>query len=366
MQQLGDPVVLTPGVRVFDFLRGETVDISVLQGGNPDLLSDNRRVMKLGLNLRPFADKDLTLTANYTDQSLRNPIASFPTATPEIEAAFPDRFVRDAEGRLLRIDSRPVNFLRSERRDLRWGINFSKRIGPPPPERPAGGWRGRGAGGGGAPRPEGAPAAAPGERPAGVGSGAGQRPAGDGQRGGGGRGFGGGRGGFGGGGRGGRLQFALYHTWRLEDSILIREGVPELDLLGGSAVGSRGGRPRHEFEAQAGLFKNGMGARLTANWQAGTTVNGRLVPGGGTTGDLRFSSLATFNLRLFADLAQQRSLVRDHPWLRGTRISLNIDNLFDSRIDVRDQAGVNPIGYQPAYVDPLGRSVRLSIRKLFF
>jgi outer membrane cobalamin receptor len=363
MQQLGDPVVLTPGVRVFDFLRGETVDISRLEGGNPDLRADNRRVMKLGLNVRPLSETDLSFSANYTDQSIRNPIASFPTATPEIEAAFPERFVRDGEGRLLRIDSRPVNFLRSERRDLRWGFNFSKRIGPPPPERPAGGWRGRGAGAGGAPRPEGSPEASPGERPAGVGPGVGQRPAGEGRRAGGGR---GGRGGFGGGGRGGRVQFALYHNWRIEDRIVIREGVPELDLLSGSAIGSRGGRPRHAIEAQAGLFKNGMGARLTANWESGTKVNGRLAPGGGTTGDLRFSSLATVNLRLFADLGQQRWLARDHPWVRGTRISLNVDNLFDSRIDVRDEAGLNPIGYQPAYLDPLGRSVRLSIRKLFF
>jgi iron complex outermembrane receptor protein len=359
MQQLGDPVVLTPGARVFDFLRGETVDITRLEGGNPDLAADNRRVMKLGLTLKPLADEDLTLRADYTDSRTRNPIASFPTATAEIEAAFPDRFVRDSEGRLLRIDVRPVNFLRSDRKDLRWGFNFSKRIGPPPPERPPGGW-------GGARRAEGgSPAGQAGGAPAGA------RPAPDGTarqgRGpGGGGGFRGGGGGFGGGGRGGRIQLALFHTWHIEDKILIREGVPELDLLGGSAIGSRGGRPSHEIEAQAGLFKNGMGARLTANWQSGTTVRGSTAVGGGTTGDLRFSDLATVNLRLFADLGQQRSLVRDHPWLRGTRISLNIDNLFDSRIGVRDQAGLTPIGYQPAYLDPLGRSVRLSLRKLFF
>ena len=36
MQQLGDPVLLTPAVRVFDFVRGETVEIARLEGGNPD------------------------------------------------------------------------------------------------------------------------------------------------------------------------------------------------------------------------------------------------------------------------------------------------------------------------------------------
>jgi hypothetical protein len=386
MQQLGDPVLLTPGVRVFDFIRGETVDIGRLDGGNPDLAADNRRVIKLGLNFKPFSDKDLNFNLDYNASRIRNPIASFPTATAEIEAAFPERFLRDAGGQLLRIDSRPINFASSTRKELRWGINFSKPIGPQPPP---GGWRGRGggaggAGAGGAPSGGGAAgtpgtggqgagatpgAGGPGAAPGGnAGQGAGQRgPGGFGGRGG----FGGGRGGFGGGrggfgGRGGRIQLALYHNWRIEDRILIRDGLPPLDLLNGSAVGSRGGQPRHELEFQAGIFKNGLGARLTGNWQSGTTVKGVPDGFGGTTGDLHFSDTTRFNLRLFADLGQQRDLVRKHPWLRGTRISLSIDNLLDSRQQVRDEAGLTPLSFQPGVVDPLGRSVRLTLRKLFF
>jgi hypothetical protein len=352
MQQLGDPVLLTPNVRVFDFLRGESVDISRLDGGNPNLAADNRRVFKLGLNAKPFAKKELTFTANYTNSRIENPIASFPTATPEIEAAFPERFLRGADGRLLRIDNRPVNFARSDREELRWGVNFSKPIGPQP-QPGAGGWRGRQ--GQGAGSPAGAPA------PGGATTQQGPRgprgpSAGQGGRGG----FGGGRGGFGGGGRGGRLQLAFYHNMRLQDEILIRPGLAPLDLLNGSAVGSRGGQPRHELEFQAGLFKNGLGARLSGNWQSGTEVTG------GSSGDLAFSDFATLNLRLFADLGQQRSLARKHPWMRGMRISLAVDNLFDSRLQVRDASGLTPLNYQPNLLDPLGRSVRISVRKLFF
>jgi hypothetical protein len=139
-----------------------------------------------------------------------------------------------------------------------------------------------------------------------------------------------------------------------------------LDLLNGSATGSRGGQPHHQIEAQAGLFRNGLGARLTANWQSGTTVRGVPDGTGGSTGDLRFSDFGTVNLRLFADLGQQRSLVRRARWLRGARVSLSVENLLDSRIDVRDETGVTPLSYQGAYLDPLGRSVRVSLRKLFF
>ncbi len=351
IQQLGDPVLATPNVRVFDFVRGETVDLTRIEGGNPDLIADNRRVVKLGLNVRPFDDTDLSFSANYTDSRIENPIASFPTATAEIEAAFPDRFTRDASGRLVQIDSRPVNFARSDREEMRWGINFSKPLGPQPPP---GGFRRRRAEGG-------APGAGAGAGEAGA---PGQGPRAGGPRGPGGGGFG--RfGGFGGG-RGGRLQLGLYHNWRFKDEILIREGVPALDLLNGSAVGSRGGQPEHEVELQANLFKNGLGARLTGSWQSGTFVRGVAGAGGQASSDLRFSDLTTLNLRLFADLGAQRSLVQRSPFFRGSRVSLSIDNLLGTRLQVRDAAGETPLGYQAGLLDPVGRSVRISFRKLFF
>jgi hypothetical protein len=205
-----------------------------------------------------------------------------------------------------------------------------------------------------------------GTAPGGAQAAEGQRQRGQGRQGGfGGRGGGfGGPGGFGGG-NGGRLQLGLFHTWRFEDSILIRPGVPELDLLNGSAFGSSGGRPRHAVEAQASIFKNGFGARLTANWQAATEVRGLATSAGGQRSDLFFSDTTTMNLRLFANLGQQ-AIVTRNPWLRGTRVSLLVNNVFNSRPDVRDASGITPLGYRPDELDPLGRSVTLSIRKLFF
>ena len=142
--------------------------------------------------------------------------------------------------------------------------------------------------------------------------------------------------------------------------MLIHEGLPPLDFLNGSAVGNRGGRPRHEVEVTAGITRNGLGARVNANWQSGTTVRNAAA------GDLEFSDLATFNLRLFADLGAQRRLVERVPFLRGARVSLIVNNLFDSRPEVRDAFGATPLAYRGPFLDPLGRSVRISFRKLFF
>lgn len=368
IQQLGNPLIQTSGSRVFDYVRGETVDITRTSGGNPFLSEDDRRVIRLGATIKPLSEEDLTFTANYINSRIRNPIASFPTATATIEAAFPERFMRDASGRLIGIDSRPINFARQDHEEIRWGINFSKRISSPPPSTD-GRRRGENA------QPNLRELLPPGgERPPSTpqaGQSAGEPGRGSGARGGGeraGAGPGGGPRGPGGGfgrgpgGRGTRLQLAAYHTINLQDTILIANGGPRLDLLKGDAIGSSGGQPRNRVQVQAGITHNGLGARLTGAWQEGTTVFG----GPGTASELRFSSLATLNLRLFADLGQQRALVEKIPFFRGARLTFSVTNLFNERIHVRDANGDTPVNFQPGYLDPLGRSVRISFRKLFF
>ena len=40
-------------------------------------------------------------------------------------------------------------------------------------------------------------------------------------------------------------------------------------------------------------------------------------------------------------------------------------NLFDAKPRVRDAAGAVPLSYQSDLLDPLGRTISISIRKLF-
>jgi hypothetical protein len=363
VSHLGDPILETPGTRVFDFTRGQTVEVTAITGGNPDLLADRRNVVKIGGNWKPFEQTDLRLRGEYVRSRLDNPVSSFPGPSATLQAAFPERFVRDASGQLVSVDFRPVNYDSARRDTLRWGFDFSKPLKSSPPSRAAiEEFRRRALARSGqsaapapeSPPPEGAPppGAAEGGPPPGGGGG------GFGQGGGGGRGFGGRF--FGGGGRNsGRLQFSLTHTINLVDEVTIRPGLPKLDYLHGEALGSTGGRPRHQVEAQAGYFNNGLGARLSANWRSGTRVES-------TTGDdLRFSPFGSFDLQLFANLGQRFDLVAKHPWLRGSSVRLAVDNLFDSRPKVRNAAGGVPFTYQPDLLDPIGRTVSISIRKLF-
>nr|WP_218036468.1 TonB-dependent receptor [Sphingobium sp. EM0848] len=393
-QQITDPLISTPNVSVFDYATGQTVFVNQLSGGNAALKESVRDQFRLSATVKPFEKPNLTLTATYTNSRTSNPIAAFPTPTPAIEAAFSQRFLRDEDGNLVQIDTRPINYLRSQSEQLRWGFDLSiplkshiqkvieawRAAGARPEERPKElqdlrgmfGNRGPGAGQGGGQPPQGQES---GDRPRGEGEqgpGGGGGPGG-GFNGGGGRGPGGGGfggpGGFGGGrggGGGGRLSFSLYHTWHFTESILIAPGVPELDLLNGGATGSSGGQPRHEINARMGYTNNGLGARLSVDWESGTHVDGALSGTSSGSSRLNFGSLATVDLRLFANLGQMPALVKQHPFLRGARVSIGIDNLFNQRRDVTDASGITPVRYQPGYLDPLGRAVTISFRKLFF
>ena len=68
---------------------------------------------------------------------------------------------------------------------------------------------------------------------------------------------------------------------------------------------------------------------------------------------------------MFFDLGGMPKLMAK-PWARGLRVSVGVNNIFDSRQHVRDANGDTPLRYQPAYLDPLGRTVSISIRKLIF
>ena len=346
LQQLGDPLIETPNVSIFDFVNGETVQVTTLTGGNPNLLADTRNVLKIGGNWQPFEKTDLRLRAEYVRQSIDDPQSSISASNETLEAAFPDRFQRDENGTLVAVDLRPINFQQSRRDTLRWGFDFTKPLQSKPPSQQAiAAFRERFQGrqqaqGEGAAQPP-----SPSEGGAGAGAGAG----------GGFRGRGGGR--FGGR-NGGRLTFSLTHQLNLVDETVIADGVPKLDFLHGDAVGQTGGRPRHELQFEAGYYNNGLGARLQGNWRNGTTVES-------TSGDLRFSPYADVDLRLFANLGENFDLVAKHPFFRGTSVRLDVDNIFNARPKVRDEAGTTPLSYQPDLLEPVGRTIGVTFRKLF-
>jgi hypothetical protein len=164
-------------------------------------------------------------------------------------------------------------------------------------------------------------------------------------------------------GRRGSAQFSLVYTHRLKDEVRIAPGLPALDLLDGDTLFDADGSPRHEIELQAGANRDGYGGRMIVKWRDGSRIAGGVSSSGPV--DLAFKPLLTVDLRLFADLGLQRFALRNE-FVRGARVSLVVENLFDQLPRVRSADGTVPLNYQPALLDPQGRTLRLSFRKLFF
>jgi hypothetical protein len=352
LRDLGNPLLVTPNSRVFDFVTGQTVLVQSITGGNPDLESDRRRIWKLGGTFKPLTKTDLTLRADYIRTRIADPVSRFAGPTPALEAAFPSRFQRDAAGNLISVDLRPVNYASSATDQLRWGFIFSKPLRSARPSQSVldrlralrqqqgggtqggqGGQRGPGGGGGGF-------------------------RGGGGYGGGGFRGGGRGGGGRFGGGQGGRLQLSVFHTILFKDQVRIGPGLPAVDYLNGEAQNGTV-TPRHKIETDAGWYNNGFGVQLSGTWQSG----GKII--GGDRGTLDFSPLAKVNFNIFANLGDRIEWTLKHPWMRGLQIRMGVDNIFDAKQKVRDAAGGVSINYQPDLLDPVGRVVSISIRKLF-
>ena len=328
VRQLGDPFVETPGTRMFDFTNGVVNRAAVLTGGNPGLKTDTRKTFDLSAQWQPLSTVDLRLRGDYAHVSIDRPISNI-TVSPEIEQAFSDRFTRDASGNLESVDLRPVNFASAQRDTLLLGFDFTK---PLKSHRATNDEvakavdKARAAGI--AVPPVAANAASQ------PGSLASVIPT------------------------NGRLTFSLTDTITMVDRAIIAPGLAPLDYLHGAAIGQTGGQPRHQVQAQAGWSNNGMGARIGANWRSATTVDTAIGS------SLHFSPVATFDLRLFANVGQYLPIVTRAPWLRGASMRFEVGNIFDARPRVHGGGSV-PIGYEPTMLDPMGRTFMLTLRKQF-
>jgi hypothetical protein len=295
VQQLQAPPIYTRNVETFDYITQQTVYLTEITGGNDVLASTDSRQGSFGVSVGPFAGKTEFL-AHYEESRINNAIGALPPTNAAVESAFPDRFVRDADGTLIEIDDRSVNIEREQVADVKWGFNVWIPVGESQAMAMAN-----------------------------------------------------------------RVEFSLFDTWYLRDVTLIRSGIPELNLLDGAPSDVSGGEPRRKIEFHTLYHRDGVGVLLAVAWRRPTVVGS----GDPAAPDpIYFSSLGTADLRVFLDLGHL-PLMRGAPWAQGARASLAVTNLFDRRLSVHDADGATPTAFEPGFLDPLGRVLALTIRKVF-
>jgi hypothetical protein len=198
---VADPIIETPGVRYYDPVNSETVDVTEISGGNPALGAQRAANRRVSISIKPAPKLALNLFADYFGTRNRDIISALPPASDLIIAAFPDRFIRDLGGTLVAVDVRPVSFARQSEDRLRYGFNLNLPLGT------------NASGKAGGPR----------------------------------------------------LQVNAAHSWVLDSELRISSGFEPIDLLSPDAIGlGSAGRPRHQFDFTLGYADRGLGLRLNA------------------------------------------------------------------------------------------------------
>jgi hypothetical protein len=308
---LTDPTLSAPNVPFFDFATGSSVLVTTVTGGNAALAPERRRVTTLGVAVTPFRGKDVRLGVDYLDIRIRNQATMPGAATPAVQRAFPDRFVRDAGGVLTQVDLRSVNIASERERKLQVTANLYLQLGPEPPPPPA--------------PPAGLSATVPTPPPPPPRP----RPS---------------------------IFAAITTSIRLENAVTLRPGLAPLDLLNGETLSGTGGRPRWEVDANIGGNIGPINLGTYSRLQGPTRIRNDLAPS-----DLRFSGRTW--IVLYSQFDIEKLVIR--PWTRRLSLQLTVENLLNDRINVRDRTGAVPNRFQPAFLDPIGRSIRIGMRKLF-
>jgi hypothetical protein len=115
--------------------------------------------------------------------------------------------------------------------------------------------------------------------------------------------------------------------------------------------------PRTYGYAYGGINHGGMGLTFNAWYQAPNRIRSA-----DPSADLRFSSVFKLNTGAYIGLG---GLLPREKWARRLRVGFDVSNLTDARQQVRDRNGIVPNRLQPDYLDAIGRTATITLRKLF-
>lgn len=130
-EKLYAPMAYGNPITVYDFRTGQSVEVLPLTGGNPDLRAPKLDGVTLGVSSGPFTAWRLITNASYQRSETIDGIGSMPATTAEVEAAFPSRFQRDADGKLVSIDQRPINIDSAVSSSVSANFNLSLPVADP-------------------------------------------------------------------------------------------------------------------------------------------------------------------------------------------------------------------------------------------
>jgi hypothetical protein len=141
----------------------------------------------------------------------------------------------------------------------------------------------------------------------------------------------------------------------LSDKLQLRPGTPVLDILAGDTF-KGWGSPRVTSYFFGGIGYLGNSVSIGGWYQGGARVRSDRPES-----DLYFSGV--FKLNLTGTLSVHH-FTPHTPWTSHLQLKLEVENALDLHQHVHDANGNEPRAFQQDYLDPIGRTVKFTIRKL--
>lgn len=144
-------------------------------------------------------------------------------------------------------------------------------------------------------------------------------------------------------------------TIRFADRLTLRPGTTPLNLLIGDTL-TGATTPRIAGYGYGGLNYLGNGGTFDFYCLSAGRVRGA-VP----AADLSFGALCRLNV---SGSLSMHHFFPHQTWTRHLGLKLSVENLFDGHQRVRAADGTTPYRFQPDLLDPIGRTVSLTLRKV--
>ena len=206
---LAAPVYTAENIRVFDPVQEETVDVRQIYGGNRSLNPETIEKKSFQVSFAPLPKVNLQINAGFTAIRGKDQLGALPATSVPIMMAFPDRFIRDADGRLILVDSRLTNFTSRKQDEVNYSVSFALPLQPNALNKAS-------------------------------------RPA---------------------------LRATFNHVIALRDIVVIREELSAINLLEGGAIGIGSGRSRHLISGKLSFSDRASGLEVSCVWRGGSTLN---------------------------------------------------------------------------------------------
>ncbi len=125
LDQLSKPIS-TVVSRILDYKNQQIVDARLITGGGSQTqdTKNQHNILSLSIAMQPFRQNGMTFNFNYVRSVSNGGLVNLPDLTPAVEAAFPERFIRDRAGRLIEIDARPVRIEQDRNESLNSSITL--------------------------------------------------------------------------------------------------------------------------------------------------------------------------------------------------------------------------------------------------